>query len=336
MALHKSRIEWCDYTWNPVTGCRHGCSYCYARRIADRFKPQACERPAIEPVEYLPRGSGLYYLDVPAQVVDQDGRRLRGTPYPKGFEPTFHAYTLDFPQHMDKPSKIFVSSMGDLFGEWVPDSWIETVFEAAEKAPQHTYLFLTKNPSRYLEMALAHKLPDRENFWYGTTITGPENPFFGVPGYKTFLSIEPLLEPFRKEGEDGMNPFYLTSIGWVIVGAMTGPGSKHNQPERQWIENIMDAAAGAGIPVFLKDSLRPIWGEELVQAYPAGMPGWIPGHKPIPKCRECQDRVEVPQGKRGTAIRCTAELDTNRCPRSVGARYARTSPPWCPRRKEAE
>ena len=336
MALHKSRIEWCDYTWNPVTGCRHGCSYCYARRIADRFKPQACERPEVNPLECLPRGSGLYYLDVPAQVVDQDGRRLRGTPYPKGFEPTFHAYTLDFPQHMDKPSKIFVSSMGDLFGEWVPDSWIETVFEAAEKAPQHTYLFLTKNPSRYLEMALAHKLPDRENFWYGTTIVAPENPFFFARGYKTFLSIEPMLEPFPREPESGMNPFYMTSIGWVIIGAMTGPGSKRQQPERQWVENVVNAAADARIPVFMKGSLRPIWGEALVQMYPAGMPEWIPGHMPIPKCRSCLYRIDMPQGKRGTSIRCKANPDTYGRPQTVGARYARTSPPWCPRRKEAE
>ena len=336
MALHKSRIDWCDYTWNPVTGCRHGCSYCYARRIADRFKPQACERPEVNPLECLPRGSGLYYLDVPAQVVDQDGRRLRGTPYPKGFEPTFHAYTLDFPQHMDKPSKIFVSSMGDLFGEWVPDSWVETVFEAAEKAPQHTYLFLTKNPSRYLEMALAHKLPDRENFWYGTTIVAPENPFFFARGYKTFLSIEPMLEPFPREPESGMNPFYMTSIGWVIIGAMTGPGSKRQQPERQWVENVVNAAADARIPVFMKGSLRPIWGEALVQMYPAGMPEWIPGHMPIPKCRSCLYRIDMPQGKRGTSIRCKANPDTYGRPQTVGARYARTSPPWCPRRKEAE
>lgn len=334
MALHKSRIDWCDYTWNPVTGCRHGCEYCYARRIADRFKPQACERPEKKPLECLPRGSGLYYLDAPAQVVDQDGHRLRGTPYPKGFEPTFHAYTLDFPQRMDKPSKIFVSSMGDLFGEWVPDDWIEKVFEAAEKAPQHTYLFLTKNPSRYVSLTLEHKLPAKENFWYGTTITGPENSFFGVPGYKTFLSIEPLLEPIPKMDESGRNTLRLSGVGWIIVGAMTGPGSKRQQPEREWVENIVDAAAGAGIPVFLKDSLRPIWGEDLLREYPAGMPEWIPGHKPIPKCRGCLSHVEVPQGKRGTAIRCKAKPDEHGHPRPVGARYARTSPPWCPRREE--
>lgn len=32
----KTKIEWADSTWNPVTGCLHGCEYCYARRIAER------------------------------------------------------------------------------------------------------------------------------------------------------------------------------------------------------------------------------------------------------------------------------------------------------------
>lgn len=35
--MNKTGIEWCDMTWNPVTGCRHECEYCYARRIAARF-----------------------------------------------------------------------------------------------------------------------------------------------------------------------------------------------------------------------------------------------------------------------------------------------------------
>ena len=29
--MNRSKIEWCDHTWNPVTGCNHNCSYCYAR-----------------------------------------------------------------------------------------------------------------------------------------------------------------------------------------------------------------------------------------------------------------------------------------------------------------
>lgn len=37
--MNKTNIEWCDYTWNPVTGCRRGCPYCYAKRMHDRFHP---------------------------------------------------------------------------------------------------------------------------------------------------------------------------------------------------------------------------------------------------------------------------------------------------------
>lgn len=35
--MNKTKIEWCDSTWNPVTGCLHNCEYCYARKIAERF-----------------------------------------------------------------------------------------------------------------------------------------------------------------------------------------------------------------------------------------------------------------------------------------------------------
>lgn len=37
--MYNSKIDWCDSTWNPVTGCNHGCKYCYARGIAERFAP---------------------------------------------------------------------------------------------------------------------------------------------------------------------------------------------------------------------------------------------------------------------------------------------------------
>ena len=31
------KIEWCDWTWNPITGCSNDCTYCWARGIAKRF-----------------------------------------------------------------------------------------------------------------------------------------------------------------------------------------------------------------------------------------------------------------------------------------------------------
>jgi len=37
--MNKSKIEWCDYTINPIKGlCQGGCWYCYARRMYKRFK----------------------------------------------------------------------------------------------------------------------------------------------------------------------------------------------------------------------------------------------------------------------------------------------------------
>jgi hypothetical protein len=36
--MQKSKIEWTDYVWNPVTGCLHNCQYCYARKMANRLR----------------------------------------------------------------------------------------------------------------------------------------------------------------------------------------------------------------------------------------------------------------------------------------------------------
>jgi protein gp37 len=42
--MNRTKIEWCDYSWNPITGCLHNCWYCYAKKLFTRFhrsfKPQ--------------------------------------------------------------------------------------------------------------------------------------------------------------------------------------------------------------------------------------------------------------------------------------------------------
>ena len=120
MNLHKSKIDWCTHTWNPVTGCLHGCDYCYAKRFIARFEPHACEMVLPEPLEFLPKGSGCFIIDEPSKLYDENVNYLRSTPYPKGFSPTFHGYAMDYPTKRRIPSRVLVSSMGDLFGAWVP------------------------------------------------------------------------------------------------------------------------------------------------------------------------------------------------------------------------
>lgn len=164
--MNKTKIEWCDSTWNPVTGCMHGCVYCYARQMANRFK--GYDKITLPDTSI---SKGQHVLEVPA------AKRGKVAPYPFNFDPTFHRYHLDEPQKWKNPRTIFVCSMTDLFGDWVPDEWIEAVFEACGKAPQHRYLFLTKNPKRYIELADNGKLPQNKNMWYGISITNYKLPY---------------------------------------------------------------------------------------------------------------------------------------------------------------
>jgi len=242
--MNKTKIDWCDMSWNPVTGCLHGCPYCYARKIATRFSNWGFGTDGRKISELL------HELDKP---YDKQGKT---EPYLFKFEPTFHRYRLDEPKAKTKLRNIFVCSMADLFGAWVPDEWIQEVFKACEAAPQHNYMFLTKNPQRYCKLANAEKLPELDNFWYGSTITKPgECMFAGSIHWNTFLSIEPLLEPL----DVGIGSF--GGAKWIIIGAETGNRAEKVKPERTWIKNIVEAARLTQAAVFMKDSLIQIVGD---------------------------------------------------------------------------
>ena len=260
--MEKTKIDWCDSTWNPVTGCRHGCEYCYARRIAERFSP--FDLPHLTEDGVL---KGINELAAPIITECKDGKE-RICAYPYGFEPTLHRYRLEQPRKWHNPRTIFVCSMADLFGSWVPDEWIEEVFWACERAPQHNYLFLTKNPDRYNALAEKGMLP--ENLWYGYSATRQSNlwRFRHADECRVknlFVSIEPILEE--------MKPGFCSHCpsDWVIIGAETGNRKDKVIPKHEWIENIVTECEYAGIPLFMKSSLAEIWGEPLIQEFPDGM-----------------------------------------------------------------
>lgn len=202
--MNKTKIEWCDSTWNPVTGCLNDCEYCYAKKIANRFggwfyTPGKLAMNIAEDKTYIATIKKYYgeaketeygkIADITAvsPFLKRNGSKA---PYPFGFIPTFHRYRLDEPKKWTKPRTIFVCSMADLFGAWVPDEWIEEVFSACEKASQHTYIFLTKNPRRYSELAKVGKLPRKDNMWYGSTLDSMKAKRFNGGGgflYNTFV-----------------------------------------------------------------------------------------------------------------------------------------------------
>lgn len=277
----RTKIDWCDSTWNPVTGCFHECEYCYARRIAQRFggASETHNNECCHECQWETEADGtVHVLDEPLYDPDMS----RNAPYPFEFDPTFHRYRLYEPARWTKPRTIFVCSMADLFGEWVPDEWIKAVFDACEKAPWHRYIFLTKNPSRLMLMAAAKEveegekyrpedmqkikghtpLPKHDNWWFGSTLDNKDARRFQWWGYHSFISIEPLTE-FMDVG--------LGSFGsdeWVIIGAETGNRKDKVIPKREWVDNIVETASITDMKVFMKGSLCDLMGDDFRQEFP--------------------------------------------------------------------
>lgn len=239
--MNKTKIEWCDATWNPITGCGHGCPYCYARGLAERF----CKGSAM-----VTEHRGAYIAE-------------SGAIFPMKFNPTFYPERLGEPAKLKKPSHIFTVSMGDLFGNWLPEEWIKKVLRAMEDAAQHTYTVLTKAPDnlQYWE------LPD--NMLVGTSITGlldtPELIRLDAvedyaPRGRSVVSLEPYLNRL-----DPVN--FNKRYGWLIIGGQTGRSPF--KPPREWIEPLVEWARDVGVPVFVKSNAAY---EGSPREYPEGVP----------------------------------------------------------------
>jgi protein gp37 len=277
--MNKTKIEWCDMTWNLVTGCLHNCPYCYARGIAGRFDTFNKNPNLVvsERRKWKRRESPMALLEVtePIHFVCKGKEQI--TTYPFGFTPTFHRYRLNEPQKWKQPQTVFIGSMADIFGEWVPDNWIKEIFKACAAAPQHTYIFLTKNPKRYYQLAEKCELPFEH--WYGATVTDSIGLLFGsfprqskesavpryssyAPGFsgqtlgqfKTFLSLEPMYSA-------DYNLWHRATVDLVILGAETGNRKGKTLPTADWVKVAERQAKELRAHVFMKDSLIPIVGE---------------------------------------------------------------------------
>lgn len=232
------------YTWNPTGGCLHGCTWkmpdgsvtqCYAKTVAERLAVSA---------------------------------------YQEGFE---HHYwrpsSLRKPLRVKEPAGIFVGSMADLFGHWVPKEQILQVIDVMRLADWHTFLTLSKYAVRLPEFN-----PFPSNVWVGVSLPAGHQmkPAGGAKALKAylghmekieasirFMSIEPLwfdVAPIFEEwvGEKGKLPFE-----WVIIGAASD-GRKIFQPETDWVKRLLETLDQQGIPVFFKGNLVwPNWRSEF-------------------------------------------------------------------------
>lgn len=255
----RSGIEWTDATWNPTTGCDRvspGCAHCYALDLAARLKGM---------------GQAAYQAD--------GDPRTSGP----GFALTLHPDRLDMPLRWQRPRRVFVNSMSDLFHEAVPDVFLDRVFAVMGAARRHTFQVLTKRPERmraYLSgpatevrvrgeqaslvlsgsATLSQPVWPLPNVWLGTSVENqtwadrriPE--LLATPAAVRFLSCEPLL-------------------GWVdLTSVIFGP------PHQQ-VTGKLDALTGRGRYQSWTTAMVDLEGPGIDWVIAGGESG--PDHRPV-------------------------------------------------------
>lgn len=238
-SLRGRGIEWTDYTLNVSGGCFHGCRW------------------------NMPDGTeAVCYAETTAEGV-------AGGAYPEGFE---HYYwkpaKLKEPGKVKEKSRIFVGSMTDQFGHWVPQVHIESVIQMTHDYDWHTYQFLTKNAVRVGNLVQAG-LDIPQNCWIGASL--PPDIMWGKPlsdsqkrimFQRTLKTLAALpgrfvkwlsIEPLSWDAAPTLEP-YIQNIGWIVIGAAS-TGKEYHQPETAWVEQLHALADDHGVPVFHKGNL---------------------------------------------------------------------------------
>lgn len=208
----KTKIEWTESSWNPVTGCSPisaGCAHCYAARFAKRLKAMGNPR------------------------------------YTNAFDVTIHEDLINAPLAWKKPQMIFVNSMSDLFHDDVPTDIIKRIFDTMNRSPIHTFQILTKRAERLA--VLAPDLQWSDNIWMGVSIENQDTIFRAdflkqTGAHIKFISAEPLLSPLP-----GLD---LQSIDWLIVGGESGPGSRPMLEE--WVMELKSKCEESDTAFFFK------------------------------------------------------------------------------------
>jgi protein gp37 len=273
-----SKIEWCDATWNVVTGCTKvspGCDHCYAEKITERF-----------------HGRGSF-----AEI-------------------KLHEDRLDAPLRWRKPRRVFVNSMSDLFHQDVPDGFIAAVWfvmgQCAGCIPEqyrgHQFQILTKRHARMrawlrkwadvgdpeippmdkaaLRCGRAELIDQAEEFigplmydwmdgprywpdalpgvWLGVSVEDQKRADLRIPALLDtpaavrFVSCEPLLGSVDLQHALNADPHswrHVSALDWIIVGGESGPGAR--PMELDWARSLVEQCQRADVPVFVKQDSGP-------------------------------------------------------------------------------
>ncbi len=220
--MSKTKIEWCDYSLNPVAGlCPMGCSYCYARRMYKRFK--------WDPTIYYK--DEVFGMGIPGKPGDKyfvgSTMELFGPWVQDWWMRNIFEWVRSYPQR----TFIFLTKMPDKLHKWTfPDNcWIGV--SAIDFGHFMTAVEELEGIEAKVKFISLEPLLD----WF--LVNEICRPTFD--GTKTY----------------NLSSFMKLALNWIIIGRQT-PVSAKTKPRLSWLFDIVEAADKAKIPVFLKDNLE--------------------------------------------------------------------------------
>ena len=204
-----------------------------------------------------------------------------------------HRGSLEEPYYWQKPKKVFVCSMSDLFHELSDLFFVEEVMDVMYETPRHTYQILTKRPEKMKFFFKGSPYANLKNVWLGVTVCNQAEAdekipvLLDIPATVRFVSIEPMLEKIdiATTGALGCNcedderclgvcKFYRHSldrrVDWVICGGETGANARPMNPD--WARALRDQCKECGVPFFFKQMTKkqPIPDDLIIREFPKG------------------------------------------------------------------
>lgn len=237
-------IEWTGKTTNPVGGCEHDCQWEIDGQLVECYAKTAAER-----------GVARFA-------------------YPQGF--VHHYWRSNALKELaagKEPELIFVDSMSDLFGAWVPRDQRSQVLAAMRGAPHHTYQSLTKAAG--VLRTCVEELPP--NLWVGVS-SAPDwfkGKHWSAEQQERYMAhaLDVLAEIRERTGNivwmslepvswDMAYLFDGHQLDWVVIGAASS-GQRKYQPAYESIKKLLRVFDATNTPVFYKGNIAA-----LIDAHP--------------------------------------------------------------------
>ena len=313
--MNRTKIEWTDFTANPVRyrtadgrvvwACEKlsaGCANCYAESLSHRYggHRRAGEWNAATMATLTP------FLD------EKELREMLTSKHLSG-------------------KRVFIGDMTDIFGAWISDELLLRLFdEVLAKRRDVTWQILTKRPDRMAHFVRRHvDVRMDAHLWLGFSAENQETyaarwwhvAKLAMGGWTTFLSAEPLLGPIDLTAlfcdicgnteatlaDDRGNPCQpwcvecdhemgsLGDLSWVIVGGESGPNARPLDVD--WARSIVKQCASEGVSCFVKQLGAVVMAKDF-EMFPKPVALSTRDHRVYLKSRKGGDMAEWPEDLR--------------------------------------